>query len=94
MSMSRAFLVLLAASALAACSTNDFVASWRAPDAQPLEVRTNTIVQVETLVYSLRQNKLVWGGQSQLTNPASIDRTIERLAASAAAELHKQGLLR
>ena len=38
MSMSRAFLVLSAASALAACSTNAFVASWRAPDAQPLEV--------------------------------------------------------
>jgi hypothetical protein len=31
---------------------------------------------------------------SQLTNPASIDRAIERLAASAAEELHKQGLLR
>ncbi|HET9448069.1 MAG TPA: hypothetical protein VFO35_17520 [Steroidobacteraceae bacterium] len=205
--MTKASLVLLAAFALTACSTNDFVASWRAPDAQQLEVqgakvaavvmvnneasrrvaedklareisargavgvpmyvlypdaqpsnepharsaleqagvlgivvmrpvsiekevvsthvtyaspvyrgywggyygagwgtpwgvadrgeiRTNTIVQVETLVYSLRQNKLVWGGQSQLTNPASIDRTIERLAASAADELHKQGLLR
>jgi hypothetical protein len=207
MNMNKALLVLLAASALAACSTNDFVASWKAPDAQPLEVagakvaavvmvdneasrrvaedklaqeitargavgvpmyvlypdaqpsnepqarsamekagvlgvvvmrplsidkevvstqvsysalmyrgywgayygagwgtpwgvaqtgeiRTNTVVQVETLVYSLRQNKLVWGGQSQLTNPASIDRTIGRLAASAAEELHKQGLLR
>jgi hypothetical protein len=207
MSMSRAFLVLAAAAVLTACASNDFVASWRAPDAQPLEVagakvaavvmvnneasrrvaedklareitargavgvpmyvlypdaqpsnepqarsaleqagvlgvvvmrplsidkevvstqlsysapmyrgywgayygagwgtpwgvtqtgeiRTNTVVQVETLVYSLRQNKLVWGGQSQLTNPASIDRTIERLAASAAAELHEQGLLR
>jgi len=205
--MSKAFLVLAAAAVLTACASNDFVASWRAPDAQPLEVagakvaavvmvnneasrrvaedklaqeitargavgvpmyvlypdaqpsnepqaraaleqagvlvvvvmrpvsvekevvsthvtyaapiyrgywggyygagwgtpwgvadrgeiRTNTIVQVETLVYSLRQNKLVWGGQSQLTNPASIDRTIERLAASAAEELHKQGLLR
>jgi hypothetical protein len=207
MSMSKAFIVVAAAAALAACASSDFVASWRAPDAQPLEVqgakvaavvmvnneasrrvaedklareisargavgvpmyvlypdaqpsnepqarsalekagvlgvvvmrpvsvekevvsthvtyaapiyrgywggyygagwgtpwgvadrgeiRTNTIVQVETLVYSLRQNKLVWGGQSRLTNPASIDRTIERLAASAAEELHKQGLLR
>ena len=206
MSMSRRFLVLALAAASAGCSTNAFVASWKAPDAQPLEVegarvaavvmvnneasrrvaedklaqeitargavgvpmyvlypdaqpsnepqaraalekagvlgivvmrpvsidkevvsthsystpiyrgywggyygagwgtpwgvaetgeiRTNTIVQVETLVYSLRQNKLVWGGQSQLTNPASIDRTIERLAAAAAEELHKQGLLR
>ena len=57
------------------------------------EVRFNTIVQIETLVYSLRQNKLVWGGQSKLTNPSSIDRTIERLAAAAVAELQKQGLI-
>jgi hypothetical protein len=57
------------------------------------EVRTNTIVQVETLVYSLKQNKLVWGGQSKLTNPSSIERTIEGLAAAAAAELQKQGLI-
>jgi hypothetical protein len=57
------------------------------------QIRTNTIVQVETLVYSLRQNKLVWGGQSKLTNPASIDRTIERLASAVAAELQKQGLI-
>lgn len=57
------------------------------------EIRTNTIVQVETLVYSLLQNKLVWGGQSKLTNPRSIDRTIERLASAAAAELQKQGLI-
>jgi hypothetical protein len=57
------------------------------------EIRTNTIVQVETLVYSLKQNKLVWGGQSQLTNPSSIDRTIHRLATAAAAELQKLGLI-
>jgi hypothetical protein len=57
------------------------------------EIRTTTIVRVETLVYSLKQNKLVWGGQSRLTNPSSIDQTIERLSAAAALELQKQGLL-
>jgi hypothetical protein len=31
------------------------------------EIRTDTIIIVETLVYSLRQNKLVWGGQSKTT---------------------------
>jgi hypothetical protein len=70
-------------------------AGWGTPWGGPElgAIRTNTIVQVETLVYSLRQNKLVWGGQSKLTNPASIDRTIARLSAAAAEELHKQGLL-
>ncbi len=57
------------------------------------EVRTNTIVSIETLVYSLKQNKLVWGGQSKLTNPSSIDKTIEKLASSAAKELQAQGLI-
>jgi hypothetical protein len=57
------------------------------------DIRTDTIVQVETLVYSLRQNKLVWGGQSKLTNPSSIDKTIEKLATAAAKELQKQGLI-
>lgn len=70
-------------------------AGWGTPWGGPVfnEIHTNTIVQIETLVYSLRQNKLVWGGQSRLTNPASIDRTIERLAAAAAAELQKLGLI-
>src|SRR5690606_16013092 len=31
------------------------------------ELRTDTIVSVETLVYSLAQNKLVWAGQSKTT---------------------------
>jgi len=57
------------------------------------EIHTNTVVRVETLVYSLKQNKLVWGGESRLVNPSSIDKTIDRLATAAAMELHKQGLI-
>ena len=57
------------------------------------EIHTNTIVRIETLVYSLKQNKLVWGGESRLVNPSSIDKTINRLATAAAMELHKQGLI-
>ena len=57
------------------------------------EIQTNTIVRVETLVYSLKQNKLVWAGESRLVNPSSIDKTIDRLATAAAMELHKQGLI-
>jgi len=57
------------------------------------DIHTDTIVQVETLVYSLKQNKLVWGGQSKLTNPSSIDKTIEKLATAAAKELQKEGLI-
>ena len=57
------------------------------------EIRTDTIVVVETLVYSLSQNKLVWGGQSKTTNPASVDRLIANAAKQVADELERQGLI-
>ena len=57
------------------------------------EIRTDTIVIVETLVYSLRQNKLVWGGQSKTTNPANLNRLIENTAEQVADELVRQGLI-
>jgi hypothetical protein len=57
------------------------------------DVRVDVTVAVETLVYSLKQNKLVWTGQSRTTNPASVEELIQELAASAAKELRKQGLL-
>jgi hypothetical protein len=57
------------------------------------DVPTTTNVSVETLVYSLKQNKLVWGGQSRLTSPSSINQTIKKLAGAAAKELQKQGLM-
>jgi hypothetical protein len=57
------------------------------------EIRTDTIVMVETLVYSLKQNKLVWGGQSRTTNPKNVDQLVTKLATAAAKELEKQGLI-
>ena len=66
---------------------------WRGVGVSVADVRTDTIVSVETLVYSLRQNKLVWGGQSSSTNPASVDRLIEQTAARTAKELARRGLI-
>ncbi len=57
------------------------------------DIRTDTIVTVETLVYSLKQNKLLWAGQSKTTNPSKIDAFVRELAAGAAAEMKKVGLL-
>jgi hypothetical protein len=57
------------------------------------EIRTYTIVSVETLVYSLRQNKLVWGGQSATRNPSSVDRLVHDTAAKVVNELERQDLL-
>jgi hypothetical protein len=61
---------------------------------EPGYLRTDTIVMVETLVYSLEQNKLVWAGHSKTTNPEKVGPFIQELTAKAAAELKKQGLIR
>jgi len=57
------------------------------------EIRTNTIVSVETLVYSVKQNKLVWAAQSKTTNPGNVDSFVRELVNAAAAEMKKQGVI-
>lgn len=57
------------------------------------EIRTNTIVTIETLIYSFRQNKLVWSAQSRTTNPRNVDKVVHNLATDVAKELEKQGLI-
>jgi hypothetical protein len=58
-----------------------------------VDIRTDTIVTVETLVYSLTQNKLVWAGQSKTTNPSKIDAFVKEVATGAGKEMKKAGLL-
>ena len=57
------------------------------------EIRTNTIVTIETLIYSFRQNKLVWGSQSRTTNPRDVDKVIRKLATDVAKALQQEGLI-
>jgi hypothetical protein len=66
---------------------------WGGAWAPAPDIRTDTIVTVETLVYSLKQNKLVWAGESQTTNPSKVDAFVKELAAGAAREMKKLGLL-
>ena len=66
---------------------------WGSAWASGGEIRTSTIVTVETLVYGLRENKLLWGGQSKTTNPRNLDRLIEDTAAQVAGELVRLGLI-
>ena len=56
------------------------------------EIRTDTIVIIETLVYSLKQNKLVWAGESSTTNPSQVDAFVKEVAAAAGKEMKKLGL--
>ena len=57
------------------------------------DIRTDTIVTVETLVYCFKQNKLLWAGQSKTTNPSNVDSFVKELAAGAVREMKKVGLL-
>ena len=57
------------------------------------DIRTNTIVTIETLIYSFRQNKLVWAAQSRTTNPSNVDKVVHSIAIEVAKELQKEGLL-
>src|SRR3954447_20758561 len=51
-------------------------------------------VYLETLVYSLDQNKLVWAGRSTTTDPDTLTALIEEVAAATTTELQKQGLIK
>lgn len=57
------------------------------------DVRTRTLVSIEVLVYSLRQNRLVWGGQTTTADSASVERLVDTTAKRVAKELERQGLL-
>lgn len=68
---------------------------WGSPWGMPatVDIRTNTIVTIETLIYSFRQNKLVWGAQSRTTNPRDVDKVVHKLAAEVAKALQQEGLI-
>jgi len=59
----------------------------------PGYLRTDTIVSVETLVYDLGQNKLVWAGQSDTMNPSKAESFIKELVDESVKEMKKQGLI-
>ena len=57
----------------------------------PGYVRTDTIMHVEILVYSLEQDKLVWAARSETTNPAKVGPFIKELTAKAAGRDEEAG---
>jgi hypothetical protein len=57
-------------------------------------IHTDTIVRVETLVYDLEADKLVWAGLSESTNTSKAETLIKELVAGAVASMKKQGLIR
>ena len=57
------------------------------------DVHTDIVVTVETFVFSLPQNKLVWSGTSETTNPKNAEKLTQQLAQDSARELQRLGLI-
>ena len=63
------------------------------PYYDPGYYRVDTIVSVETLVYSVPDQKLVWAGLSKTMNPPEVDRFVKELAKETVEEMKKTGLV-
>jgi hypothetical protein len=59
----------------------------------PGYLQTDTIVSIETLVYAVRQDKLLWGGVSETTNPSNLDAFIKEIVKAAGEEIRRAGLV-
>jgi hypothetical protein len=59
----------------------------------PGYLTTNTLVHVETLVYDLKSDKMIWAGQSETMNPSKAEKMIRELVDEAANEMRKEGLI-
>jgi hypothetical protein len=57
------------------------------------DTQVDIVVTVETFVFSLPQNKLVWSGTSVTTNPKNAEKLVQQLAQESGQELHALGLI-
>jgi hypothetical protein len=56
-------------------------------------LETDTILSVETLVYSVPDQKLLWGGVSETFDPGKVDSVVKDIVDSAAKEMKKAGMI-
>ena len=59
----------------------------------PGYLQTDTIVNVETMVYSVKDGKLVWTGTTETFNPSNVDDMVDGISAAVSKEMTKQGLI-
>ncbi len=60
---------------------------------QPGAIRSDTIVSIETLLYSVEEDKLLWAGLRKTTNPETIPNFINERVSEAGEEIRKTGLV-
>jgi hypothetical protein len=59
----------------------------------PGYLTTDTYISIETTVYSLPDDKLLWASTSRTANPSNIDSLVNEVADATAKEMKKQGFL-
>jgi len=59
----------------------------------PAAVVTDRYVSVEILVYSVTDDRLVWGARSETANPASVNALVGEVTKAAREQLRSEGLL-
>jgi hypothetical protein len=57
-------------------------------------LEVDRVVHVETLVYDLSTDRLVWAGMSDTMNPDTAQKVVEDLVKEVGKEMRKQGLVR
>lgn len=60
----------------------------------PASARTQTVVVVETTIYSASRNQLLWAAVSESRNPRDLPGFVAELAKETVKEMQKQGLAR
>jgi hypothetical protein len=60
----------------------------------PGQMRSDTILSIETLVYSIERNELLWAGMSETINPKDVRKFVKQLVDAAGKEMRKAGLVR
>jgi hypothetical protein len=53
----------------------------------------NTLFMIEVMVYSVREDRLLWSGLSKTTQPNDLEKFVNGLSDAAAKEMKKSGLL-
>ena len=66
---------------------------WGGGVYDPGTIRTDTYVSIETVIYDLRQNKLVWAGQTKTMNPKDVEGFVTELATAVSKELRESGMV-
>jgi hypothetical protein len=51
------------------------------------------VITLETLIYSIEKDELIWAGRSESTNPKDIKKFVKDLVEAAGKELRKAGLV-